>query len=418
VISDTIVKLSKDSFNPLINLEAAVQYEKVGQTAAAVGFYLRAAEYGYDSNPLVTYTALLKITECFEKQGERISSVQNTLLQAIEYLPNRPEAYFMLSRYHERTKEWQESHTWASIGLYYTEIKQQPLFTETEYLDEYCLVFQKAVSAWWIGRRQESIELFTYLDSLHMAPMYKEAVKNNLKLFTEVSKPNEMVYASNDIGTFLIPNIDSDEIVATIKNGLVYDKPIIDEFTYIKPDSIAIDLGANFGQMSIAMSKLCSKVYAVEADPGMVEILSKNLKINNVDNYEIIPRAAWDVSGINLPFPEPDLVRFASLGSYGVSPESKTDRLVESIAIDDLGLENVSLIKSDIQGADLKALQGAKETILRCKPAIIFEHEPIFDEEFGTSFKDYEEFIDSIQYKIEKVVSPNNYLILPKEFNV
>jgi hypothetical protein len=43
------------------------------------------------------------------------------------------------------------------------------------------------------------------------------------------------------------------------------------------------------------------------------------------------------------------------------------------IPLDDLHLTNVSLIKMDVENYEFFALVGAKETILRNKPAIIFE---------------------------------------------
>lgn len=224
------------------------------------------------------------------------------------------------------------------------------------------------------------------------------------------------IYGTNGIGTFLLPDVASDEIIHAIRNGYIYDYAIANEFAnYVKPDSVAVDFGANVGQMSVLMAKLFSKVYAVEADPFMTKILEKNLELNNITNCEVISKAAWHTSGEYLPFPEPDLKRFESLGSYGITLSSDTDRKVVSFALDDLNLDNVALIKVDVQGSDLFALQGSIETIKRCKPAIIFEYEPIFNEDFGTSVQDYRDFIKSIDYRRAKVVSPNNYLVVPGE---
>ena len=77
--------------------------------------------------------------------------------------------------------------------------------------------------------------------------------------------------------------------------------------------------------------------------------------------------------------------------------------------------EPISFIKVDIQGCDLFALQGAKETILKNKPAIIFEYEEQFQEEFNTTFNDYVEFVKSINYKFVKTYMDINYLVVPIE---
>ena len=55
-ISDFVVELSKDPFNPDINFACAVEYEQLKQTASAVSFYLRTAEYG---DGILVYNSLL-----------------------------------------------------------------------------------------------------------------------------------------------------------------------------------------------------------------------------------------------------------------------------------------------------------------------------------------------------------------------
>jgi FkbM family methyltransferase len=224
----------------------------------------------------------------------------------------------------------------------------------------------------------------------------------------------DLVLAKNKIGSFYLPNIDSDWIVKAIKKGQVYDEPIISMFEkYTNIESDAIDLGANFGQMSVALSKLCKTVYSVEADPYITGILHKNIAINSAWNCQVLSVAAWDKTGELLPYPEPDLNKFESLGSFGIVPSSDSKRVIHSLALDDLHLENVSFIKIDIQGSDLKAMQGLTKTIKKCKPVILFEYEHIFDKDFSTNSNEYNTFIASIDYKIEAICD-NNFLIVPK----
>lgn len=71
-------------------------------------------------------------------------------------------------------------------------------------------------------------------------------------------------------------------------------------------------------------------------------------------------------------------------------------------------------MKVDVQGSDLFVLRGAIETIKRHQMPIIFEYEEQFQEEFHTCWQDYLDFIDLINYKIEKIVYGINYLIVPK----
>lgn len=181
-LSNLVHRLSQDPFNYLLNFDVAKKYLELGQTASAVSFFLRCAEYGLEvpNADYHVYSSLLAIAKCFDNQTGREYSVTNTLLQAIAFKDDRPEAYFMLSQYHERAGNWQECYTFAKMGIGWT-------FTENElpidigYYGEYCLEFEMAVSAFWIGRRDESLQLLNKLQNMDIRDSYKEAVKANLE---------------------------------------------------------------------------------------------------------------------------------------------------------------------------------------------------------------------------------------------
>jgi tetratricopeptide (TPR) repeat protein len=178
-IEQLVVKLSKDPFNPALNFDAAVEYERQNQTASAVSFYLRTIEYGHESHPTLVYASLLKMAHCFDDQNDRHATVSNCLLQAVAYLPYRPEGYFLLSQFHERLGQWQECYTWANMGLHNQ--LTSPLPVHVGYEGSYVLLFEKAVAAWWIGRKDESIQIFGRLNAMEIDPGYKTAVQNNLE---------------------------------------------------------------------------------------------------------------------------------------------------------------------------------------------------------------------------------------------
>jgi tetratricopeptide (TPR) repeat protein len=178
-IEQLVVELSSDPFNPEINFKCAVEYEALNQTASAVSFYLRAAEYGIDTHPVIVYTSLLKMAHCFADQNDRVNTVSNCLLQAAAHLPERPEAYFLLAQFYERQSQWQECYSWAEMGL--SVPNWDPLPTDVGYYGEYCLEFEKAVAAWWVGRPDESKEIMLKLSKMNIAENYKNAVKYNLE---------------------------------------------------------------------------------------------------------------------------------------------------------------------------------------------------------------------------------------------
>jgi hypothetical protein len=179
-IEKLIEDASHDMFNPVLNFEIAKKYEELGQTASASSFYLRAAEYGYESHPTVVYTSLLKLAHCFEDQSGREHSVSSSLLQAIQYMPTRPEGYFLLSRFYERSQKWQECYTFAEMGLLYT-IRMDQLPAWVEYPGAYAIMFEKAVSGWWLGRKEESLEIFLDLLKQDIPESYRGSIEWNVK---------------------------------------------------------------------------------------------------------------------------------------------------------------------------------------------------------------------------------------------
>lgn len=177
-IENLIIDLSKNPFDAELNFNAAKEYLALNQTASAVSFFLRTAEYGGEGNDLV-YASLCAIALCFDNQKGRELSVTNCLLQAIAYDPTRPEAYFLLSQFHEKAGNWQECYTFATIATHL--IVETKLPIDLGYFDDYCALFQKAISAWWIGRKDESLSTLKILSAFNLNEMYRNAVTNNLE---------------------------------------------------------------------------------------------------------------------------------------------------------------------------------------------------------------------------------------------
>jgi hypothetical protein len=177
---------------PLYNFNLGKIYEDLGHNSGAVSFYLRTAEFSNDN--LLIYESLIRIALCIEKQGNRTNTVEGILLRAISVLPKRHEAYFLLSRTYEINKTWHESYTFATIGENLSDNNEINLLTDVGYPGKYGFIFEKAVSAWWIGLYDESIYLFRLLDNnYNMLDNHKQIVKLNLNNLSETFK-NLIIY--------------------------------------------------------------------------------------------------------------------------------------------------------------------------------------------------------------------------------
>ena len=150
------------------------------------------------------------------------------------------------------------------------------------------------------------------------------------------------------------------------------------------------------------------------------DILEKNIRINKCLNIHPFKKAVYNEDNLTLYFLPPDLSKdsrfYGAPYSGNALTSTESGIPVKTITIDSLNISlPISFIKVDIQGADLFAMQGAKETILKYKPAIIFEFEQPIQDEFKTSFNDYVEFVKSINYKFAEIILGMNYLIVPND---
>jgi len=230
----------------------------------------------------------------------------------------------------------------------------------------------------------------------------------------------KLVLYQTPIGNYYLPTgISRDVIINEMKEGRIFEPEIVDVAKrYIKNGSTVLDVGANFGQMTLLFSELVGVkglVYSFEADDFICSILEKNIEANHRSNITVVCKAVYNKNGVTMFYPVPNFDRFGSYGSYGLDPNASEGRKVETITIDTLKIETpISFMKVDVQGSDLFCLYGAIETIKKHKMPIVFEYEEQFQNDFHTSKKDYLNFIELIDYKIEEIIKDINYLIVPK----
>ena len=138
---------------------------------------------------------------------------------------------------------------------------------------------------------------------------------------------------------------------------------INDFFKYGK-EEVLIDCGAYTGDTVESFLKLpdmeYKKIISFEPDAENYKILSKKFEANS--KIEIINAGVFDRDG-KISFSETG----DSISCIQENGKSSINiRSIDSVCSKDAA----TLIKMDIEGAELPALKGAKETILRCKPKL------------------------------------------------
>jgi FkbM family methyltransferase len=148
--------------------------------------------------------------------------------------------------------------------------------------------------------------------------------------------------------------------------------------------AVVCDVGANAGYHTVLLSKLVGptgRVHAFEPAPLTVRWLEQTVASNGLTNVDVHELAVSDqVEAAQMMCGEA-LDGFASLrrGGHGVASPDRTPQIVtvETTTFDawaDLaGLSRLDLIKIDIEGAEMLALSGMRQTIARYRPALVCE---------------------------------------------
>ena len=179
---------------------------------------------------------------------------------------------------------------------------------------------------------------------------------------------------------FVNKNIDKIELARTLfydeESREIYDNMVKFKFTgerkYLKKcesDSVPfefekgekyLDLGAYNGDTVLSFVNSCpdySFITAVEPDRKNFKKLEKNTE--NLRDIRLINACVSDFDG--------ETFFTSAKGRGGSSDNGKIP--VKSVSVDSiLKNEDVTYLKADVEGAESKAIDGMRETVLRCRP--------------------------------------------------
>ena len=155
---DEITAYALDTENARKNYELALWYEKQNHTAPALTFYLRASERCDKHEFLLAYICLIRGFFCYDKQGSRDASSKILLENAITFLPDRPEAYYLLAKFYRTKEEWQQAYIYANLALTFCNTEES-IISPDEYAGKYALLYEKALSGYWWGRGLETRQI-------------------------------------------------------------------------------------------------------------------------------------------------------------------------------------------------------------------------------------------------------------------
>jgi FkbM family methyltransferase len=194
--------------------------------------------------------------------------------------------------------------------------------------------------------------------------------------------------------------------------------------TYLKPQSVFIDLGANEGYFSVIASKLVKsqgKVFAIEPQSRLQPIIKENINLNSCNNIQVLQVAISGKSETVTLFVSPDM-NTGSTSLIQTTAYSLPKQEVTSITLAEFfqmhEIDTCDLIKIDIEGYEYEAIMKSPELFrTRRFKAIALELHPYYLEKRGLSGETITSFLSDCGYSIASSSSNTELLFVSPECN-
>jgi FkbM family methyltransferase len=162
----------------------------------------------------------------------------------------------------------------------------------------------------------------------------------------------------------------------------IHEDDIITRFTP-KEGDIVIDIGAHIGLYTIISSKRVGangKVVAIEADPENFEMLTSNIKLNQLTNVIPLNYAVYSKeTKLKLYLPsggESGFTKYNTIMPNWINTQEKfvevnANTLDYLLQLNEIRQEEVNWIKIDVEGAEFEVLKGATNVLSKSKDVAI-----------------------------------------------
>ena len=151
-----------------------------------------------------------------------------------------------------------------------------------------------------------------------------------------------------------------------------YEERLLEKARSLNLDGVYVDIGANIGNHSIFFNCFCNstKVYSFEIDASIFAILKKNIELNCAeDTYHLGEIGILDRKGLV------DLsdINHLNAGMTKIVNVEGSQREVDTLDNIMHGVDNIVLIKMDVEGFELQIIEGAKDILENQSPVIFAE---------------------------------------------
>jgi FkbM family methyltransferase len=131
---------------------------------------------------------------------------------------------------------------------------------------------------------------------------------------------------------------------------------------------VALDVGANVGLWTRSLVQHFDSVIAYEPVLMFHECLTKNVTAPNLLLHSIALGNENTTANMN--------ITEGNTGHTHIDPNSMGQGTTTVRTLDSFDYEHIDYIKLDCEGFEYRVLQGAANTVTRCRPVIVIEQKP------------------------------------------
>ncbi len=240
----------------------------------------------------------------------------------------------------------EEFDAWGGVVIVYKD-KQDPIFRYTKLVFEMSNVRKKC----------------RFISEAEYDSSFQSVLEEGEVLFPAMGMEymNGFAFSARKKGDWNALVIPRYQILVAMKGWQYFDmfEPVENE--------IVVDAGSFDGQTESEIRKWggekIKKIYAFESDPENCKKCRAYFRENGLEDIvQFVEKGTWD---------KQEAVWIKATGTSGSSVRGKGDVQAELTTIDsEVGSDKVTFIKMDIEGAELNALKGAKQTIMKNKPRL------------------------------------------------
>lgn len=185
----------------------------------------------------------------------------------------------------------------------------------------------------------------------------------------------------------------------------------------ISDDSRVLIVGSHIGSLVIPISRHCKEVVAIEANPKTYELLSLNLRLNNIENvvsHNIAASEKTEIITFFLNTVNSGGSKRAPKQSHFMYEYDSPERVeIQAHALDThLSNHAFDLVLMDIEGSEFFALKGMPKILQECNSLIV---EFLPHHLRNVAGVDAQTFLKQIPQRFTKVTIPSQNVTLSRE---